>query len=291
MNRWDGYGELYHHGIKGQKWGIRRYQNEDGSLTEEGKKRYYSGTSGDFEKEKYLEDTTAQSEKELTQENLGQAGSAARTALIGTLAAKTIAGNMLKAGVAAEKAAVASNAMISGANAVTTAIGGKLGSTAVSGLLGKGFAPIATKGLGAIVGQGLAPIGLGTKAVAGLGAKAAAIPAINAGKAAVTAMLGAGASSVIPIVVGGIILNTAIVATVNHFASKEKGYHNFNDQVNESIGKKAVKTGEWNSEEEARKDAREFTYYKKKLNQASNGSYNSLIRPNNQGYRYGFGGI
>lgn len=32
--------ELYHHGIKGQKWGIRRYQNADGSLTEAGKKRY-----------------------------------------------------------------------------------------------------------------------------------------------------------------------------------------------------------------------------------------------------------
>lgn len=31
---------LAHHGIKGQKWGVRRYQNEDGSLTEEGKKRY-----------------------------------------------------------------------------------------------------------------------------------------------------------------------------------------------------------------------------------------------------------
>ena len=32
--------ELYHHGIKGQKWGIRRYQNEDGTLTEAGKARY-----------------------------------------------------------------------------------------------------------------------------------------------------------------------------------------------------------------------------------------------------------
>lgn len=31
--------ELYHHGILGQKWGIRRYQNADGSLTEEGRKR------------------------------------------------------------------------------------------------------------------------------------------------------------------------------------------------------------------------------------------------------------
>lgn len=34
------YDELYHHGILGQKWGIRRYQNKDGSLTAEGIKRY-----------------------------------------------------------------------------------------------------------------------------------------------------------------------------------------------------------------------------------------------------------
>lgn len=31
---------LEHFGIKGQKWGIRRFQNEDGSLTDEGKRRY-----------------------------------------------------------------------------------------------------------------------------------------------------------------------------------------------------------------------------------------------------------
>lgn len=31
---------LEHHGILGQKWGVRRYQNSDGSLTEAGKKRY-----------------------------------------------------------------------------------------------------------------------------------------------------------------------------------------------------------------------------------------------------------
>lgn len=31
---------LAHHGIKGQKWGIRRFQNPDGTLTAEGKERY-----------------------------------------------------------------------------------------------------------------------------------------------------------------------------------------------------------------------------------------------------------
>ena len=31
--------EVYHHGIPGQKWGVRRYQNKDGSLTPAGRKR------------------------------------------------------------------------------------------------------------------------------------------------------------------------------------------------------------------------------------------------------------
>ena len=43
---------IAHHGIKGQKWGIRRYQNPDGSLTPEGIKRY--GNRENFERKKAL---------------------------------------------------------------------------------------------------------------------------------------------------------------------------------------------------------------------------------------------
>ena len=43
--------ELYHHGILGQKWGVRRYQNEDGSLTSEGRERYYSKDTNELTEE------------------------------------------------------------------------------------------------------------------------------------------------------------------------------------------------------------------------------------------------
>lgn len=43
--RRDSSDELYHWGIKGQKWGIRRFENPDGTLTEEGKARYHSKDS------------------------------------------------------------------------------------------------------------------------------------------------------------------------------------------------------------------------------------------------------
>lgn len=48
---------IAHHGIKGQKWGVRRFQNEDGSLTKAGKERYNEqnspNSSDNFESQKF----------------------------------------------------------------------------------------------------------------------------------------------------------------------------------------------------------------------------------------------
>lgn len=71
----DGYPSgsyICHHGIKGQKWGVRRYQNEDGTLTEEGLKRYrqvrdnYINKKGKFSTAKDSAISTAQTAGALT---------------------------------------------------------------------------------------------------------------------------------------------------------------------------------------------------------------------------------
>lgn len=50
--------ELYHSGVKGMKWGVRRYQNKDGTLTPAGKKRYR-------DKPNYLSEAKSLSNEEL----------------------------------------------------------------------------------------------------------------------------------------------------------------------------------------------------------------------------------
>lgn len=43
--------ELYHHGVKGMRWGVRRYQNEDGSFTRAGKKQFAQDKKTQYIKE------------------------------------------------------------------------------------------------------------------------------------------------------------------------------------------------------------------------------------------------
>lgn len=55
--------ELYHHGIKGQRWGIRRFQNADGSLKAAGRKRYgVEDTRGDYNTDSKKSDTSKSSD-------------------------------------------------------------------------------------------------------------------------------------------------------------------------------------------------------------------------------------
>lgn len=62
--------DLTHHGIKGQKWGIRRFQNDDGSLTAAGVKRYASDI-GSSVREKVIAKREAGYEKRAKQRITG----------------------------------------------------------------------------------------------------------------------------------------------------------------------------------------------------------------------------
>ena len=83
--------ELYHWGIKGMKWGIRRYQNADGSLTAAGRKRYLDkdgnlnaagkkkfGNSVKTKAETEAETPKRKSAKDMTDEELAKAVNRAR---------------------------------------------------------------------------------------------------------------------------------------------------------------------------------------------------------------------
>lgn len=68
--------ELYHYGIKGMQWGVRRYQNKDGSLTPAGKKRY-DDDSGDNNEESQ----STKSRNILTKRNIAIGAAVAGAAL------------------------------------------------------------------------------------------------------------------------------------------------------------------------------------------------------------------
>ena len=75
--------ELYHHGIKGQKWGVRRFQKLDGTLTELGKKlKKKAGVPEDIKAQATKQTTTQVAKKAAKAAGISMAASAA---LIGGL--------------------------------------------------------------------------------------------------------------------------------------------------------------------------------------------------------------
>ena len=64
--------ELCHHGILGMKWGVRRYQNKDGTLTSAGKRRYATGKAEPPAHEDYLR-ARAKTPREMSDKELSDA--------------------------------------------------------------------------------------------------------------------------------------------------------------------------------------------------------------------------
>lgn len=78
--------QLHHHGVKGQKWGVRRFQNEDGSLTPAGQKQLSKAS-----KKADVKDARKLVKKDNMKRNLKRAG-----IVLG------VAGGLTVAGIASE---------------------------------------------------------------------------------------------------------------------------------------------------------------------------------------------
>ena len=75
---------LQHHGIKGMKWGVRRFRNEDGTLTDAGKSRYYDSDGKKTDAGKRLQRNS---------ENANKAISGARNVVSGARQMANASGN------------------------------------------------------------------------------------------------------------------------------------------------------------------------------------------------------
>lgn len=135
--------ELYHSGVKGMKWGIRRYQNADGTLTEEGRARYGVNSYQEMspsQRANFDKDMTTRSDKlkRNTAVGAGIAVTAAAAAGLAYFLAKRKEHS--KRVLAGKKAAETRKAFETiRVNDVDAGIL-RTGSNAVTGILGNGFA-------------------------------------------------------------------------------------------------------------------------------------------------------
>lgn len=134
--------ELYHSGVKGMKWGIRRYQNADGTLTEEGRARYGANSYQEMspsQRANFNKDMTTRSDKlkRNTAIGVGLAATAASAAgLAWYLTKRKEHGKRVLAGKkAAETRKAFETIRVKDVNAALL----QTGSNSVAKLLGKGF--------------------------------------------------------------------------------------------------------------------------------------------------------
>lgn len=134
--------KLYHSGVKGMKWGIRRYQNADGTLTEEGRARYGANSYQEMspsQRANFDKDMTTRSDKlkRNTAIGVGLAATAASAAgLAWYLTKRKEHGKRVLAGKkAAETRKAFETIRVKDVNAALI----HTGSDSVAKILGKGF--------------------------------------------------------------------------------------------------------------------------------------------------------
>ena len=134
--------KLYHSGVKGMKWGIRRYQNADGTLTEEGRARYGANSYQEMspsQRANFDKDMTTRSDKLKRNTAIGVGLAATAASAAGLAWYLTKRKEHSKRVLAGKKAAETRKAFetirVKDVNAALL----QTGSNSVAKLLGKGF--------------------------------------------------------------------------------------------------------------------------------------------------------